>query len=123
MFAFDKESYEKHFQLNCNFVFCIEYSLASEIVNTDHFQTRNGLIYEVNSEKPFSGNIIKRYKNGKKQADYSYKDGKKYGLATVWYENGQKKAEAHYKDGKRDGLDTNWYENGQRRQRYSIDRA
>ncbi len=131
------------FRLIVIFVFCIEYSLASEIVGADHFLTRNGLIYEVNNEKPFSGKVIKRYKNGQKKKELSYKDGKKEGITTDWYENGQKKAvysykdgkkdghasvwyekgqkkgEAHYKDGKREGLATDWHENGQKKAVYS----
>jgi antitoxin component YwqK of YwqJK toxin-antitoxin module len=44
---------------------------------------------------------INWYKNGQKEWEATYKDGKEDGLWTWWYENGQKESEATYKDGER----------------------
>jgi antitoxin component YwqK of YwqJK toxin-antitoxin module len=83
---------------------------------TDTIQERNGLTYIPNETTPFTGVYILSnwYKNGQKQAELHYKDGKQEGLVTSWYENGQKKSEGNYKDGKREGLVTSWYKNGQK---------
>ena len=54
------------------------------------------------------------YKNGQKESEETYKDGKPDGKWTYWYENGQKWQEGTYKDDKEDGLFTEWYENGQK---------
>ncbi|MDB4556762.1 hypothetical protein N9005_05855, partial [Akkermansiaceae bacterium] len=55
------------------------------------------------------------HKNGQKQTEGNYKDGKKHGPDVWWYENGQKEAEGNYKDGKPHGIVFNWHENGQKR--------
>ena len=49
---------------------------------------------------PFTGRVEDFYKNGQKETEANYKDGKLDGLETEWYENGQKADEANYKDGK-----------------------
>jgi len=77
-------------------------------------QERNGVYYEINSEKGFTGNLIKKYPNGQKMSEGHHKDGKREGIYTDWYENGKKQAESNYKDGKHEGLATNWGENGQK---------
>ena len=40
------------------------------------------------------GEWIAWYKNGQKQSEGNFKDGKPDGLFIAWYENGQKKSEA-----------------------------
>ena len=77
-------------------------------------QERNGVYYEINSEKGFTGNLIKKYPNGQKMSEGHHKDGKREGIYTDWYENGKKMNESNYKDGKLEGLVTNWDENGQK---------
>ena len=42
----------------------------------------------------------------------NYKDGKKYGLTTVFHESTHKKLEENYKEGKKDGPSTEWDKNG-----------
>jgi len=54
------------------------------------------------------------HSTGKKEFDFNFKNGKRYGLNTEWYENGQKRGERTYKDDKKDGLWIEWYENGQK---------
>ena len=54
------------------------------------------------------------YKNGQKQGEVNYKDGKKNGRLTTWFEIGQKWYEYYYKDGELDGPSARWYKNGQK---------
>ena len=75
---------------------------------------RDGLMYEGDSETPFTGVMVKNHENGQKEREATYKDGKQEGLATTWYVNGQKWSEATYKDGKVEGLMTGWYDTGQK---------
>ena len=88
-----------------------------KVVSFDKIQYRikdgSELAYIPNQETPFTGKAVDFYKNGQKEKEGNYKDGKAYGLMTVWYENGQKKWEGNYKDGLNEGLATKWYENGQ----------
>ena len=74
---------------------------------------RDGLVYEANSETPFTGIEVHKYENGQKKAELSYKDGKLGGPFTQWHENGQKKGKGAFKDNEPEGLWTEWYENGQ----------
>jgi antitoxin component YwqK of YwqJK toxin-antitoxin module len=87
---------------------------GDEVV-TAAIQERNGISYIPNSNEPFTGKyVLPPYKNGQKQGEVSFKDGKQDGLTTSWYTNGQKKTEANYKNGEKNGLNTNWFENGQK---------
>jgi antitoxin component YwqK of YwqJK toxin-antitoxin module len=91
---------------------------------------RNGLRYEANSDKPFSGKAVNgdsetTYKDGKKHGhdiwisdgikryDISYINGKLNGPKYEWYETGQKKTEAFYQEDLLLGKFTTWFENGQ----------
>ena len=85
-----------------------------QAVDASKLVKRSGLIYERDSETPFTGVMVKNHENGQKEKEATYKDGKQDGLATTWYENGQKWSEATYKDGKVEGLATTWHENGQK---------
>ena len=75
---------------------------------------RDGLMYEGDSETPFTGVRVDKYENGQKKLEGTLKDGKREGLATSWHENGKKKGELTFKDGKPEGLMTEWHENGQK---------
>ena len=88
---------------------------SSEPIDVDKLVERGGLHYEVNSDKPFSGEVISWYYSGQLKKKGTYKDGELDGLETWWYENGQKESEGTYKNGEEDGLWTWWYENGQKK--------
>ena len=87
---------------------------SKEPINKNSLVDRNGVKYQQDSQKPYSGEIFDLYDNGNKKIEGSYKDGKEDGLWTEWYENGQKEEEVTFKDGELDGLITKWYENGQK---------
>ena len=81
-------------------------------VGFDDLERRDYLTYF--EGKPFTGVAVRKYKDGQKWFEDTYKDGKKDGLLTEWYENGQKKEETTYKEGEKHGL-TSWYDNGQKK--------
>ena len=89
---------------------------CSKTIDVDKLVERGGLLYEVNSDKPFSGEGVSYYSNGQKKWEATYKDGERDGLSTTWYENGQKWLEGTYKDGELDGKFTEWYENGKKKE-------
>ena len=72
-------------------------------------QDRNGIFYLPNETKPFTGNKLCEYENGKIKTEGNLKDGKKDGKWTAWYENGQIKAEANYKEGECISGDCNYF--------------
>ena len=61
---------------------------------------RGGAYYEINSEKPYSGSIIKKYESGQYSMKGEMKDGKFVGDLTKWYKNGQISYIGTYEDGK-----------------------
>ena len=86
-----------------------------QTVDASKIVERVDLIYEVNSETPFTGVVVAKHENGQKRLEATYKDGKPGGLSTSWHENGQKKAEGTFKNGKLEGLWTEWHKNGQKK--------
>ena len=88
-------------------------------------QDRGGVKYEINSETPFTGKLVKKYESGQKEFEWDYTNGELDGRLTYWdkegnvtkteeYKDGQKIYEGNWKHGKEDGLYTEWYENGQK---------
>jgi antitoxin component YwqK of YwqJK toxin-antitoxin module len=65
---------------------------------------RQGVIYEVNSQTPFTGSSVDYYENGELQSRENYKDGEKDGLWEWFYKNGQLEERINYKDGKRNAV-------------------
>jgi len=80
----------------------------------DTLQDRDGIYFGINSEKPFSGSVNKKYQSGQIELKGIITNGKKDGFWTEWYENGQKESEGTYKDGKEDGFWTEWHFDGQK---------
>ena len=85
-----------------------------QTVDLSKLVERDGVMYEGDSETPFTGVVVKKHENGQKLEEATLKDGKREGPATWWYRNGQKEAEATFKDGKEEGLSTEWDKNGQK---------
>jgi len=88
-------------------------------------QNRGGVKYEINSETPFTGRLVKKYEDGQKEFEWNYTNGELDGRLTYWdkegnvtktegYKDGQKIYEGNWKNGKEDGFYTEWYENGQK---------
>ena len=85
-----------------------------EGVNDDELEERESIWYLKDSETPYTGKSFTLWKNGQKETESNYKDGKEDGLYLGWYENGKKQFESNYKDGKEDGLVVYWDENGKK---------
>lgn len=77
--------------------------LLCSSVYAHNLQNRNGVYYEINQEKPFSGSATDKYPSGQISAKYNLKNGKYHGKIQKYYENGQLSLEENYKDGKPDG--------------------
>jgi antitoxin component YwqK of YwqJK toxin-antitoxin module len=78
-------------------------------------EDRDGVMYEPNTEVPFSGGLVEKYDNGQKNVENHYKDGKKDGLEIWWTKDGQKSSEKHHKNGLGVGEWKEWLENGEER--------
>ena len=68
-------------------------------VNGETLIDRSGLLYEVNGQKPYTGDVFELHKDGSRKSSGSLKGGRYNGLIISWYENGQKRFEGTYKDG------------------------
>ena len=79
--------------------------------------TRNGLLYEVGKNEPFSGCVVGEGREGYRHKALrfrkKYKDGLQNGDTRFWYENGQLESVEPYRDGKINGMLARYYENGQ----------
>ena len=96
------------------FVLSLAVSKPKEI-DISKLRGRDGLFYEVNTSKPFSGKAVAYYNNGQKAFEGTYKGGKYDGRCVYWYENGQKKLKKMYRGGKLDGTWNVWDENGKKK--------
>ena len=85
---------------------------CSKEIQLDQLVERNGLSYEVNNEKPFTGSTLSYHPNGQLESRIEYKDGLKVGMSEIFYENGQILTSKNYKDGQKNGLVNSFYQNG-----------
>lgn len=92
----------------------IHWVINAKEKKVSYLQERNWIKYEINSETPFTGKLVKMYDNNQKQREENHKDGRAHGVLVEWYENGQKRCEQNWKNNKLDGLVAHWYENGQK---------
>ena len=75
-------------------------SIAKLGVNRDELEEREGIIYLKGSDTPYTGKFFVLRKNGQKEGEANFKDGKYDGLWVAWHKNGKKGAEKNFKDGK-----------------------
>lgn len=71
-------------------------------------QVRNGIVYVVGNEKPFTGKMIGKYDNGQIKISEQYKNGLANGTETRYYKNGTILYTGNYVEGKKDG-EWNYY--------------
>ena len=76
-------------------------------------QIRNGVVYTVNEDKPFTGKIVGKYENGQKKLVENFKNGKFEGEQVYYYENGQIEEKVSYKDGNPIGVYYEYHRNGE----------
>ena len=60
-------------------------------VDASKLVKRGGLIYERDSETPFTGVMVKNHENRQKAIEATYKDGKLVAVATSFYERREKR--------------------------------
>lgn len=65
-------------------------------VAPENIETRNGVVYKINSDIPFSGTTVRKYENGWTKEEINYKNGKFHGELISYYENGQIKDKKNY---------------------------
>ncbi|MEM8907193.1 MAG: toxin-antitoxin system YwqK family antitoxin, partial [Bacteroidota bacterium] len=75
----------------------------------------NGLLFQPNTMKPFSGTAQERFANGDKRLRVPIKAGKIHGTVEEWARNGKKVAQSHYVEGVQDGKEIQWYATGQKK--------
>jgi antitoxin component YwqK of YwqJK toxin-antitoxin module len=83
-----------------------------QIVDAEKLTERDGLIYLLDEEKPFTGVGGKRFPHDERENIYStktpYVEGKKQGIEVQYHSSGKKTKETSYVEGKRHGLEI-WY--------------
>jgi antitoxin component YwqK of YwqJK toxin-antitoxin module len=88
-------------------------------VPIDSLVERNGIVYQVNSDKPYSGKAIEYYDNGQAEFIETYKKGRI--VQTEYYSsNGALQTKSFYKDDEQTGVEE-YYENGQLAYKASFD--
>lgn len=69
------------------------------------YNENNGLFYEKNSTRPFTGILIKKdEKTNNIITEWSYKNGKNHGICKNFYEDGTKKFYGEFKNGIPNGI-------------------
>jgi len=98
---------------------------CSNEVPLDKLVVRQGITYEINSTKPFTGQSVRYWKSVKLSKDnelvgvenirerVSYRNGKLDGPWEDFNEDGQLNYRENYKDGELDGLQESFHDNGQ----------
>lgn len=77
------------------------YGLFEKTVCVDtHTVERGGIIYLPNKTKPFTGENLCEYESGQYKSQGKINEGKRDDNWTEWDRNGLKQSELHYKDGK-----------------------
>ncbi|RDE62321.1 toxin-antitoxin system YwqK family antitoxin [Psychrilyobacter piezotolerans] len=83
-------------------------------------QKRNGLIYITNEKKPYTGILLKYYKNGQIKEKLNFEQGKYHGENISYYEDGQIKEKFNFEHDQLDGEMISYYKNGQVEARFNF---
>ena len=87
---------------------------CSKEIPREQLVERDGLLYEINSQTPFEGNVTTLFENGQLKSKSSYKQGYQSGSFETYYENGQLQSKGKInKDGSMFGDYENYHDNGQ----------
>ena len=85
---------------------------SADLIQIRNYNSDVNVLFEKNSDKPFSGIIFGNYSDNTKSFILNVKDGKLHGKVESWFKNGQKQYELEYQDGLLNGDCQEWYENG-----------
>ena len=72
----------------------------------------NGVIHVTGESKPFTGNLVERYRDGKLKSQTGVSNGLLEGLSLGWFTNGIQQVEEPFRAGKSHGKRTNWRVDG-----------
>ena len=86
---------------------------CSKEIPSELLVERDGITYEVNSQKPFRGISVNYYNNTQLMYRKNFKDGVQNGLDEEYSENGALIHRYNFKDGVLDGPQETYFENGQ----------
>ena len=104
-------------------IFCLvlltSYSYSQD-VSRNLLVKKDGIVYEIKSDKLFTGTLVEYHDSGQLRVRATFKDGKENGLYEGYYENGQLHFRTTHKNGIPDGLWEGFYENGQLKERGNI---
>ena len=89
------------------------YSYSQQVIPEIETVTRDGLIYNQDTNEPVTGIVESFRDNGQLESRGNFKDGEYDGLYEEFYTNGQLSSRENWIDGKRDGLEENFGQNGQ----------
>jgi antitoxin component YwqK of YwqJK toxin-antitoxin module len=85
---------------------------------------RRGIVYQKGDDKPFTGFVVGRVREGYRPKIYrykkQYKDGVLNGTTKFWYPNGMLESIEPYENGQLNGSVIRYYENGQKKARIPI---
>lgn len=96
------------------FILSVMLFSCSKEIPRSQLRVKNGLAYQTGSEKPYSGKVASKYKDGEKREQGNYKNGVLDGEFTIWYKNGNIQINGKFLDGKKEGLWTEYYQNGKK---------
>ena len=89
------------------------YNKVMKEISPNQSNIRNNIVYEVNSQTPFTGFVIKHYDTAGIHFKICYKDGVEDGPWEYYYKNGQLEEKGTYKNKKRNGPWETYHDNGQ----------
>lgn len=91
------------------------YSCGGEAktVESSQIVKRQGMVYEINQEEPFTGKVVDKYPNGQIKGSAELEKGKANGKTVIYYENGQIKESMDMVEGDLVGEYKKYAENGQ----------
>ena len=81
------------------------------IEDMSKLELRDGKIYVIGENKPYTGTFTEKYENGNLGKKKNYKNGLRHGKQETYYRNGQLALLNTYKNGQLDGLHKSYYEN------------
>ncbi len=90
-----------------------------EVVITNIFKT-NGIIWKMGDTKPFTGDLLDLYPDGKILSRSEIKKGKLQGVSRGYYTNAVLQIQEHFVGGVSDGLREKWYPDGKLQMRGMI---
>ena len=87
-------------------------SCGEKEVDLSKKQVRDGIVYVVNENQPFTGKLISKFDNGQIEVSEQYRNGQADGPQISYYSNGQIKEKVTFQMGKPVGDYARYYENG-----------